>query len=264
MQLSFHKILSGQNTEEEGSFLAQLKERLFRGQEEAEQIHQLSLKMLGSGVFCPELVALSEADPSIHSLMLECLRHEEHQYGSNAGLVLRFLHLLCEGHNLLLQNFIRHQHGAKGSLGRRVDLVTAVASFASFLAHRLNPFTVRLSEAAWLALAEFVQSPCRPNQRLLVDTPLPTQANAILSVSEKTAVQAVKGSTFSTSFRQVLVYRAKIKDLKAAVVTAILSILESVTTPYVPGRLLSALDTGPSPLPRVPPSSPSTRVPPPC
>jgi hypothetical protein len=28
---------------------------------------------------------------------------------SHVTLVLRFLHLLCEGHNLNLQNFLRHQ-----------------------------------------------------------------------------------------------------------------------------------------------------------
>ena len=39
-------------------------------------------------------------------------------------------------------------------------------------------------------------------------------------------------------------YRKKINDVKAAVVTAILSILESATSPYIPERLLNSLDSG--------------------
>jgi hypothetical protein len=39
----------------------------------------------------------------------------------------------------------------------------------------LNPFTVCVAEIAWHALAEFVQSPCRPNQRLLTGTKLCSQ-----------------------------------------------------------------------------------------
>jgi hypothetical protein len=44
--------------------------------------------------------------------------------------------------------------------------------------------------------------------------------------------------------QEVAMYRKKINDVKAAVVTAILSILESATSPYIPERLLKSLDSG--------------------
>ena len=193
VQRSFHSIMC--SLPDTGVFMRNLRDRLYRGQEEANHIHDLSLRCLCDGEFVPELVALAEHEPTIHCLVLKT----SHEYGSHAGKVLRFLHQLCEGHNLLLQNFLRHQDGVLGT--RHVDLVTAVANYASYLTTRLDPFTAHLSETAWLALAEFTQSPCRPNQRLLVDTALPIQANVLLGVEEKEAVTAVSRSEHSKSFR---------------------------------------------------------------
>jgi hypothetical protein len=88
---------------------------------------------------------------------------------SHVDLVLRFMQLLCEGHNLELQDYLRRQPESI----RSVDMISATAAYIDALTPNVNPFNVRIATLAMDAIAEFVQNPCRANQK--VNPPLISQ-----------------------------------------------------------------------------------------
>ena len=77
-------------------------------------------------------------------------------------LVLRFMQLLCEGHNLELQDYLRRQPESI----RSVDMISATAAYIDALTPNINPFNVHIATLAMDAIAEFVQNPCRANQKV--------------------------------------------------------------------------------------------------
>jgi hypothetical protein len=47
---------------------------------------------------------------------MQAIKNDPRLETSHVALVIRFLHLLCEGHNERLQNFLRSQQGSSRSL----------------------------------------------------------------------------------------------------------------------------------------------------
>ncbi|KAJ1486377.1 RyR and IP3R homology associated-domain-containing protein [Baffinella frigidus] len=120
-------------------------------------------------------------DAAVDVAMVGLARGLRNHGVDHAGSVLRFLHLLCEGHNLEMQDFLRFQPGAP----RSIDLVFAAADAVVAATPFITPLIVDTVDTALLAIAEFVQSPCRRNQvRVLVDSALCSSCNAILNFTE--------------------------------------------------------------------------------
>lgn len=146
--------------------------------------------------------------------------------GSYANEILRFLQLLCEGHNRDLQEYVRFQ-------GRTsTDLVTCTADFLAVSSRFSCPATIDLVIQCVDTLIEFVQNPCYSNQKGLVDTQLPHVINNLLQMT----------SELPTKYDDQADYDETVSVLKTKSVTLLLSLLERVDDPFVPERILKALE----------------------
>ena len=91
---------------------------------------------------------------------------------------LRFLQLLCEGHHLGLQDYLREQQDNL----RSVNVVKDIERFAAELAlHDLTHESIELMEQTLAVLTEFCQGPCRGNQKLLVSSGICHVINSIFA-----------------------------------------------------------------------------------
>jgi hypothetical protein len=125
-----------------------------------------------------------------------------------------------------MQEFMRHQGGTS------VDLVTFTADFLSSVSRYIHPASVRLACQCIDTLIEFVQNPCYANQRALVDTQLPHVLNTFLHLEEDTTYRFVDRAR----------YVSGLEDLKTKSVTLLLSLLEKVDDPFIPLRIVKALE----------------------
>eukprot|EP01059_Diplonema_ambulator_P003616 TRINITY_DN13321_c0_g1_i1.p1 TRINITY_DN13321_c0_g1~~TRINITY_DN13321_c0_g1_i1.p1 ORF type:complete len:2760 (+),score=851.69 TRINITY_DN13321_c0_g1_i1:58-8337(+) len=91
-------------------------------------------------------------------------------------VVMRFLQLLTEGHNLAMQNYLREQPDNHTS----IDLVEATVTFLQQIKY-LNRITSSIMESTLNTLIEFVQGPCQENQEELVSHNIGEQVCKILN-----------------------------------------------------------------------------------
>lgn len=77
---------------------------------------------------------------------------------------LRFVQLLCEGHNRQMQNFLRDGGGVR----RPMNVVAATMDLLVELHDKISPSTMELGLRVLDTLIEFVQGPCAGNQVELV------------------------------------------------------------------------------------------------
>lgn len=93
--------------------------------------------------------------------------------------ILRFLQLFCEGHNLDLQNYLRHQTHSKNNY----DLVMmTIKVLVSLKVNKKNYDTVM---QCFDTLTEFIQGPCKANQIDLVNSKLLEYAVGLLAEEGK-------------------------------------------------------------------------------
>jgi hypothetical protein len=102
--------------------------------------------------------------------------------------LLRFLQLLCEGHNLENQKYLNTQP----EIQKSINLVDETLAFTLRLKKYIDYTNVDSAIQAFETLTEYVQGPCVENQILLNQSSLYEMANDILE-SEYSAFYLVKG-----------------------------------------------------------------------
>ena len=76
-------------------------------------------------------------------------------------IVLRFLQLLCENHNLKLQNMLREQINIDDNIsGKTFDFVSQLARMVGEFYKLLSSTTCDLGQQMIDSLIEFIQGPC--------------------------------------------------------------------------------------------------------
>eukprot|EP00667_Euglena_gracilis_P000076 EG_transcript_76 len=91
--------------------------------------------------------------------------------------ILRMLQLLCEGHHIRMQNYVRHQHDNLYSF----NMVTEVACFLrAVISVQPDNTLVDVATQALNTLTEFCQGPCADNQRTLVSANICGDASDVL------------------------------------------------------------------------------------
>jgi hypothetical protein len=269
VQQSFYDVLvaSGRAASE---FMGMLLNRIRRAEEEALELKRVydQLYLSAGKIDGEKIMELMHSYETrirgqarcLHTQLVQGLRGEVCPT-SHVEAIFRFLQLLCEGHNMRWQNYLRAQNNGI----RNVDLVSATANYVIFCAPHICPLIVQLPVRALQSLAEFVQNPCRGNQRVLVDTALVASANNILNISTvgkdmnqrmENVGQHVKEMAKNVNMMSAEVvlqlvekkmeeavrkYPPAIYALKANTITCLLSLLECVDEPYIPGRMLETL-----------------------
>jgi hypothetical protein len=274
VQQSFYEVLVSSDRRS-ADFLGELLMRMRRGEEEILLTRQFwdGIHNTGSIADPADLLAMVKAYGSrlsgrfqcLHLQMVEAHRGEEHPT-SHVEAIFRFLQLLCEGHNLCLQNYLRSQTSSNSI--RSVDLVSATASFVISSTPHICPLIISTPLRALQALAEYVQNPCRANQRVIVDTALVASANSLLNLNDEDSAASMHvplGHRLLASSADWVAlteeatiqfvedclatecasYQEGVHALKAATITCLLSLLECVDDPYIPERMLATLGDDP-------------------
>eukprot|EP00760_Papus_ankaliazontas_P021155 PhM_4_TR18648/c0_g1_i2/m.23143 len=122
---------------------------------------------------------------------------EEHQYLrdrlTEAQDLMRFLQLLCEGHNTELQEYIRDQPDNLIC----VNLVREVSTFLRYLFKTLESAVLDLVFQGIETLKEACQGPCPQNQLVLVEFGIGSIFTEILNLSENRAQSDVSEQELS-------------------------------------------------------------------
>jgi len=102
--------------------------------------------------------------------------------------LLRFLQLLCEGHNSELQNYLRSQRTATDF---SFNIVNDTAELLNPLHELLNIFyedsrLTDITQQLFATLSEYCEGPCKENQQALaLSTDLPRMMSSILQLEDK-------------------------------------------------------------------------------
>lgn len=134
--------------------------------------------------------------------------------------LLRFLQLLCEGHNNQLQNYLRSQTQNVKSF----DLVSETAAYLGAVHREINPSNIDAAIQTYETLAEFCQGPCTDNQQALIRTKLCQSTNHLLNAEFKSCS------------------RESVSLLKEAAVGTLLSLLEGNLSPSISRQMIATLD----------------------
>ncbi|KAL6077190.1 Inositol 1,4,5-trisphosphate receptor type 1, variant 2 [Balamuthia mandrillaris] len=165
--------------------------------------------------------------------------------------ILRFLQLLCEGHNLNLQNYLRTQTSSSSTSsssplqpssslssfieGRAsnnsnnnsfesYDLISETASYLEALERDIDATNIDIAIQLFITLTEYCQGPCLDNQLALIRTKLCDSVNSILQNDYP------------------LCRKADVTSLHGQCITTLLALLEGCRTPYVPRQMILTLD----------------------
>ena len=133
--------------------------------------------------------------------------------------ILRFLQLLCEGHNLKLQNYLRSQTQNVKSY----DLISETASYLEALYREIDSTNIDIAVQVFTTLTEYCQGPCIDNQYALIRTKLCESTNHILQ----------QNYNFPED---------KAMELKECTIVTLLSLLEGITSPSIPRQMIATLD----------------------
>eukprot|EP00026_Physarum_polycephalum_P000121 Phypoly_transcript_00121.p1 GENE.Phypoly_transcript_00121~~Phypoly_transcript_00121.p1 ORF type:complete len:2101 (+),score=228.03 Phypoly_transcript_00121:347-6649(+) len=155
--------------------------------------------------------------------LLEVVKSQDDDKFQEVGYIfqiLRFLQLLCEGHNLELQNYLRSQTNNIKSY----DLISETAAFLEALEREIDATNIDIAIQLFVTLTEYCQGPCPDNQSALIRTKLSESVNWILQNSY-------------SGCEAVLVV-----ELKGATLVTLLSLLEGITNPSIPRQMLNTLD----------------------
>ena len=94
--------------------------------------------------------------------------------------IMKFLQKLCENHNKSLQNYIRNQYNSRNNY----DLVSSVIVLLNELIIKKHKKDFLIISQCFDTLTEFVQGPCRPNQKLMINSQFLETANDLLSIND--------------------------------------------------------------------------------
>jgi len=89
---------------------------------------------------------------------------------------LRLLQLLCEGHNLALQNYLRVQSNNYQSY----DLISETAALLEAIEKDIDSTNLDQAVQLFATITEYCQGPCPDNQNALIRTKLCDSVNNIL------------------------------------------------------------------------------------
>ncbi|CAG9314463.1 unnamed protein product [Blepharisma stoltei] len=162
-------------------------------------------------------------------------------------LILKFLQLLCDNHNNLLQNYIRHQEKSRNSY----DMIDNMISLLSLLIKKLPAKYFQVISQCFDTLTELVQGPCKKNQERVIDSKFLEISSVLMSLDENSDEvcpyelfrQLQNDELALNDFKNYECCRGwMVSSLKYKCMIAIHSLLEGREDNYVISRLIRATD----------------------
>jgi hypothetical protein len=157
--------------------------------------------------------------------------------------VLKFLQLLCENHNQLLQNYLRIQTNSRSNF----DMVALTIFLLEELMKRKSFYQFLIISQCFDTLTEFIQGPCRENQKAIIDSKFLEVASGLLSLDEKSDLLEkyrflIGESTKTPNKAEKCLKGWMIAHLKHKCMITIQSLLEGQIDNYVITRMIRALN----------------------
>ncbi|CUI11444.1 inositol 1,4,5-trisphosphate/ryanodine receptor, putative, partial [Bodo saltans] len=142
--------------------------------------------------------------------------------------ILRFLQLMCEGHHLGLQDYLREQQDNLRSVNVVKDIILFLIELALHDVFAIRSFSLMLQ--CLNALTEFCQGPCIGNQKLIVSTGGCQCINTILTHSDFAVAEPYEGEEVE-----------QLMQLKRSAVTLLLALLEGNTDDSIATAIMSEI-----------------------
>lgn len=156
--------------------------------------------------------------------------------------VMRLLQELCENHNQLLQNYLRVQTNSRNNH----DMINLTILLLEELMKRKSFYHFLIISQCFDTLTEFIQGPCRDNQKAIIDSKFLEIANALLSLDEKSdslsKYENLVGDAKMAGRAENCLKGWMIAHLKYKCMITIQSLLEGQLDNYVITRLIRALN----------------------
>lgn len=155
--------------------------------------------------------------------------------------IMRFLQLLCENHNIKLQDHLREQNNRDGvTLGKNFDFPTFISNMLGVFAKQANVATMELGGQLIDALIEFVQGPCRGNQKALISAKIIDNSRDFITNYQETGYETeMKSKGFDVEDPDHIEI---INETKQKLVTLLLALLEGTPEITVINKMSQSLD----------------------
>jgi inositol 1,4,5-triphosphate receptor type 1 len=149
--------------------------------------------------------------------------------------------LLCENHNLKLQDHLREQNNKDGiTLGKNFDFPTFISNMLGLFSKHANIQIMELGGMLIDALIEFVQGPCHGNQKALISAKIIDNCrDFIAGYQEKGYENEMKSKGFDLENSEHLDI---INETKQKLTTLLLALLEGIPDSFVINRMSQSLD----------------------
>jgi hypothetical protein len=149
--------------------------------------------------------------------------------------VLRFLQLLCEGHNASLQNYLREQRQDGAVNAKSYDFVYLISTYLGTYIKILHSDNLQLGYQILDTLTEVVQGPCRENQRSLSQAKIIDNGRDLLTCLKSKTELVTRGFEDDP-------HAEEIGELKSKTVNFLLSLLEGDADDIILKRIAESLD----------------------
>ena len=157
--------------------------------------------------------------------------------------ILKLLQLLCENHNHLLQNYFRVQTNSRNS----IDMISITITLLEELMKRKYHSLFLIISQCFDTLTEFIQGPCRENQKAIIDSKFLEIASGLLSLDEKSDSMTKYDTLVGESMRSPGRTEGGLKGwmishLKYKCMITMQSLLEGQVDNYIITRMIRALN----------------------
>eukprot|EP00736_Rhodelphis_marinus_P011999 Rmarinus@m.12901 len=225
---------------------------------------ELSIRMLhgGNTYVQEEVMHIMNRATSVHlfqqirdqfrqfMLEIKTRQPEDCKYIQN---ILRFLQLLCEGHNTELQHYLREQIGGVMSVDIVKEVATLIISFTEDFARRVNG-TRKPTVSSMVAdldlfvqindtMTEACQGPCKENQSALVEQKVCDTVDSTLETLAFTqqyyASLGKKRPELKDKYDEVV---DGVRSSEGSILTMLNAIIEGNTNKIVLERMISSID----------------------
>mmetsp|Transcript_35853 Transcript_35853/g.35476 ORF Transcript_35853/g.35476 Transcript_35853/m.35476 type:complete len:858 (-) Transcript_35853:45-2618(-) len=155
--------------------------------------------------------------------------------------ILRFLQLLCENHNLKLQDHLREQNNRDGvSLGKNFDFPTFCSNMFGIFAKHANSTTMKLGGQLIDTLIELLQGPCQGNQKAMITAKIIDHCRDFLSGYRDAGFEPEVGANGSDLDDDD--QSEEINETKQQIVTLLVALLEGIPDHLVITKMSQSLD----------------------
>lgn len=155
--------------------------------------------------------------------------------------ILRFFQLLCENHNINLQDHLREQNDKDGvALGLNFDFPTYFSTMLGVFTKEANVDIMDLGGQIIDTLVELIQGPCRGNQKALISAKIIDNSRDFIAEYQEVGMEfEMKSRGFDLENDEHL---DMINETKQKLVTLLLSLLEGSADPDIISRMSVSLD----------------------